>query len=132
MPGQLKFLETFLCRPPNVLLFQLNRVNYDIEKQKLVKDNRRFDFEQTIFCDYFLNENKERSKAHRKELNLLKNSLNKLREALSNYQKEIDIVKSFEMTEKLVSDAMKPENATTNPHFVKSTHGEDFDYLMPN
>jgi hypothetical protein len=32
VPGQQKFVETFLCRPPNVLLFQLNRVNYDIEK----------------------------------------------------------------------------------------------------
>jgi hypothetical protein len=74
--GQQKFVETFLCRPPNVLLFQLNRVSYDIAKQKLVKDHRRFDFEQTIYCDYFLSENKERSKAHRKELNQLKTSLN--------------------------------------------------------
>ena len=50
-----------------------------------MKDNRRFDFDTTIYCDYFLNENKERSKAHRKELNELKASLNKLKAALDGY-----------------------------------------------
>ena len=64
--GQTKVLETWVCRPPNIMLFQLNRVNFDIQKQKLVKDNSRFDFDKTIYLDLFLNQNKEKSKAHRK------------------------------------------------------------------
>jgi len=28
--GQRKVLETWLCRPPNIMLFQLNRVNFDM------------------------------------------------------------------------------------------------------
>ena len=39
---QKKVIETWMCRPPNILMFQLNRVNYDFVKQKLVKDNSEF------------------------------------------------------------------------------------------
>jgi len=28
--GQRKSLETWVCRPPNVMMFQLNRVQYDM------------------------------------------------------------------------------------------------------
>ena len=45
-------------------MFQLNRVNYDIEKQKLVKDNSRFDFDKTIYLDLFLNCNKAKAEKH--------------------------------------------------------------------
>jgi len=64
-PGQRKLLETWVCRPPNVLMFQLNRVQYNFEQRKLVKDNSRFDFEKEIYLDLFLNINKEKSDAHR-------------------------------------------------------------------
>ena len=47
------------------MLFQLNRVNFDMQKQKLVKDNRHFEFEKTIYLDLVLNQNKDKSKAHR-------------------------------------------------------------------
>ena len=63
--GQKKVLETWICRPPNVMMFQLNRVNYDYRTQKLVKDNSKFDFDQTIYLDEFLNVNKERCTKHR-------------------------------------------------------------------
>ena len=53
--GQRKVLETWICRPPNVMMFQLNRVNYDYKNQKLVKDNSRFEFDKTIYLDLFLN-----------------------------------------------------------------------------
>jgi len=48
-------LETWICRPPNVMMFQLNRVNYDYNKQKLIKDNGKFHFDKTIYLDEFLN-----------------------------------------------------------------------------
>jgi len=52
-------IETWICRPPNMLMFQLNRVNYDYENKKLVKDNSRFEFDKQIYLDLFLNSNKE-------------------------------------------------------------------------
>lgn len=36
------------------MMFQINRVNYDIKNQKLVKDNSKFEFEKTIYLDLFL------------------------------------------------------------------------------
>jgi hypothetical protein len=56
-PGMKKVIETWICRPPNIMMFQLNRVNYDYRKQKLVKDNSRFDFDKKIYLDEFLNLN---------------------------------------------------------------------------
>lgn len=67
-PGMKKVIETWICRPPNIMMFQLNRVNYDYRKQKLVKDNSRFDFDKKIYLDEFLNLNQERAKKHRMEL----------------------------------------------------------------
>ena len=61
-----KFLETWVCRPPNILMFQINRVNYDFEKKKLVKDNSRFEFDRTIYLDLFLKANEEKALKHRK------------------------------------------------------------------
>jgi len=62
---QKKVLETWICRPPNVLMFQLNRVGYNFKEQKLVKDNSRFEFDKTIYMDLFLNQNRDRAERHR-------------------------------------------------------------------
>ena len=64
--GQQMKLETWVCRPPNVMMFQLQRVTYDKEKQKLVKENTRFEFDKTIYLDLFLNINKEKAEKHQK------------------------------------------------------------------
>ena len=60
-PGQKKLIETWICRPPNILMFQLNRVNYDIKNQKLIKDNKKFEFDPVIYLDLFLNSNRDRA-----------------------------------------------------------------------
>ena len=38
--------ETWIKDPPNILMFNLNRVKYDAEKQTAVKDCRRFEFDK--------------------------------------------------------------------------------------
>jgi len=73
--GQRKVLETWVCRPPNVLMFQLNRVGYDFKQLKLVKDNSRFEFDKTIYMDLFLNQNRDRAEKHREELDRMKADL---------------------------------------------------------
>lgn len=45
-------------------MFQLNRVTYDYKNMKLIKDNSKFEFDQEIFLDLFLNQNRERAQIH--------------------------------------------------------------------
>jgi len=78
--GQRKVLETWICRPPNVLMFQINRVAYDMKNQKLVKDNSRFEFEKTIYLDLFLYSKKEIAEKHFKNLEKMKVDLKLLME----------------------------------------------------
>lgn len=84
--GQKKLIETWICRPPNILMFQLNRVNYDIKNQKLVKDHRKFEFDEVIYLDLFLNQNRERARQHQRELDQMKTDLKLLKDTYQEYQ----------------------------------------------
>jgi len=68
-----------------VLLFQLNRVNYDIQNKKLVKNNGKFEFDKTIYLDLFLNHNKQLSEEYRTKLEKMKEDLKKLKEVRDQY-----------------------------------------------
>lgn len=50
---------------PEVLVFQLSRVNYDVENRSLVKSNGYFKFDMTIYMDRFLYKN-------RKDINVMR------------------------------------------------------------
>ena len=67
-----------------------------------MKDNRRFDFDNTIYLDLFLNQNKDQSKAYRKELMQLKESLKKLKLSLEAYTKQENVFESFQTAENLI------------------------------
>ena len=95
-PGQKKQIETWICRPPNIMTFQLNRVNYDMHLQKEIKDNSKFEFEKEIYLDLFLNINMERSNKHRRQMDIYRNELKKLKEELLNLTANNDIVQKFE------------------------------------
>ena len=41
-------------------MFTLKRVNYDPKSGGLVKNNKKFEFEKTIYADKFLLENKDK------------------------------------------------------------------------
>ena len=43
--------ETWVKEPPNIMIFTLNRVKYDRNEQKLVKDCRKFKFDKVIYAD---------------------------------------------------------------------------------
>ena len=64
--GQEMKTETWICRPPNIMMFNLNRVDFDKKSCKLVKNNSRFEFDQTIYLDLFLNQNKVKATEHHK------------------------------------------------------------------
>ena len=76
-------------------MFQLNRVSYDFQKGRLVKDNSRFEFDTEIYLDLFLNVNKEESDKYRAELEQKKSELKKLKETYHALHDKHDIVKKF-------------------------------------
>ena len=39
---------------PSVLFFTIQRVNYDVKKMRLVKNQKRFEFDKVIYADKFL------------------------------------------------------------------------------
>lgn len=82
--------ETWICRPPNIMMFNLNRVDYDKKAFKLVKNNSRFEFDQTIYLDLFLNQNKEKAVEHHKHLRQMKQDLKQLKDAYKKYMEGED------------------------------------------
>ena len=54
--------ETWISQLPKVLIFSINRVHYDPVCQKLVKSNKRFDFEKVIYADRFIIEHRQKEK----------------------------------------------------------------------
>lgn len=79
-PEPKKVIETWVCRPPNLLMFQLNRVQYDMTTLKLKKDNSEFHFDREIYLDLFLNKNKDSSDLHLTGVEDKKQELKKLKE----------------------------------------------------
>jgi hypothetical protein len=43
--------ENWIKDPPNVLIFNLNRVKYDTKSKSVIKDCRKFTFEKLIYVD---------------------------------------------------------------------------------
>lgn len=52
--------ETWIKELPKVMLFTLNRVQYDRKEQRLVKNLKKFEFEKEIFADKFMLENRSK------------------------------------------------------------------------
>jgi hypothetical protein len=73
--NQQMITESWICRPPNVMMFNLNRVDYDRKQQKLVKNNKKFIFDETIYLDMFLNQNKEKAYQHKQHLKKIRRDL---------------------------------------------------------
>lgn len=74
----------FISRSPEMLIFQINRVEYT-EKFEMIKVNDRFDFEKELFVDQFLEKNSQqiiqnerKNQEIEEQLELLQLSLDKL------------------------------------------------------
>lgn len=111
--------ESWMCRPPNVLMFNLNRVDYDRSKQRLVKNNKRFEFDQTIYLDMFLNQNKEKANEHKQTMDRMKQDLKQLKKAQLKYQhanhsQNLKLVSIFEECIKLVTQIADNQDESLN------------------
>jgi len=74
--------ETWVKDPPNILIFTLNRVKYDKNTLKLVKDFNKFTFDKTIHVDQLLEGNIGRIDGVRERTRRLKAEIKRLRAEL--------------------------------------------------
>lgn len=51
--------DTWITLAPDVLVFSIGRVEYDLKEARLVKNKKRFEFGKVIYADKYLIENKD-------------------------------------------------------------------------
>jgi len=67
------------------MFFTLNRVGFDHLKQGPVKNDSRFEFDKTIYLDYFLHKVKDKVNSNEEEMNKLKEKVIGLKQAMTSY-----------------------------------------------
>lgn len=61
-------------------MFTLKRVNYDYKTGGLIKNNKRFDFEKTIYADKFLASNRNKDRELSEKINNLREKQKHIKE----------------------------------------------------
>lgn len=89
--------ENWIKTPPNILIFTLNRVRYDKQQLKLVKDFKKFEFDKTIHVDQMLEGNIGRIDGVRQRTQRLKTEIKSLRAQLEACKKDT-ILESLQKT----------------------------------
>ncbi len=67
-------------------MFTLKRVNYDYKTRALVKNNKRFDFEKTIYADKFLAQNRSKDREITEQVSGLRERQKEIKESLRKYK----------------------------------------------
>lgn len=86
-------------RFPEILCFQIQRAGYNKEKKCPEKNNQRFEFDQEIYVDRFLINNKETVQDLRQKADSLekeRNLINSQVRGMSSFRDNRDIIKSVE------------------------------------
>jgi hypothetical protein len=63
-------------------MFTLKRVNYDYKTRGLVKNNKRFEFEKTIYADKFLASNRNKDKELTEQISGLREKQKQIKDQL--------------------------------------------------
>ena len=71
---------------PRILLFSINRVNYDVKQKKLVKNNKRFDFEKIVYADKFLYQNRQKDEEMNEQIKQLREKQRVIRDKIKHYK----------------------------------------------
>lgn len=113
---------------PKALIFSLNRVSYNFKAQALEKSTKRFEFDEVIYADRFLFENKngeqkieERIKMLRDKQRVIKEKLDKYRqlhgEGGMSMQQILDMTAKFieSQTEEFIEIAIPPGGKVNSP-----------------
>ena len=80
--------ENWVKDPPNILIFNLNRVKYDVNEKRLVKDCSKFVFDKKIHVDQLLEANIGRIGGVKRKTNRLRNEIKVLRKQQESCKKD--------------------------------------------
>ena len=80
-----------------MLLFTISRVNYNIKQRKLIKNNKRFDFEKILYADKFLYENRLKDEEMNNEIQKLREKQKEIREKIKHYNEFYKGLSLFEI-----------------------------------
>jgi len=61
-------------------MFTLKRVSYDYKARALVKDNKKFEFEKSIYADKFLSQNRNKDRELSEQISGLREKQQKIKE----------------------------------------------------
>lgn len=84
---------------PDILCFQIQRARYNVEKKCAEKNNQRFEFDQEIFVDRFLLQNRDIIQSMRAKSDALEKERQEIEaelKAISGFRDNRDIIKSLE------------------------------------
>ena len=78
--------QRWIVQLPKVLFFLITRVYYDKEKKSFAKNNEAFDFEEVIYPDRYLLQNREISDKLRNQVNQLRIKAKTLQEHINKFK----------------------------------------------
>lgn len=117
--------ENWISELPKVLLFTINRVNYNIKSRKLIKNNKRFDFEKLLYADKFLMENRSKDEEINRQISSLRDKQKQYREQLKQYKeyhKGLSIQEIIQVAQTFIEDQCEDfEDINQNEDVVMST-----------
>lgn len=118
---------------PQILCFQINRAKYNVQKQRIEKNNQRFEFEETIYTDRFLLKNKEAianlrdtARALEEEINSIGQQLN----AVSSFNDGRNIQKSLEDVLLLLQTLNSKDESKSLPSVLLQQNIPNFENIV--
>jgi len=86
IPADNAIKQRWIVELPKVLFFLITRVYYDKEKKIFIKDNEPFDFEDVIYPDRYLLQNRKISDQLRNQVNELRAKTNRLQDHIAKFK----------------------------------------------
>ena len=116
--------DTWITKAPQVLLFQISRVDFDKKTQTPIKNHKQFTFPKVLYPDRFLLENKQLSTELRVKMIKLRKKIERLEQVLEQFEKYkasqasiqqiLSLASSFITDQSHPSEYMDAEDASLN------------------
>ncbi len=117
---------------PDVLCFQINRAAYNKEQKCIEKINSKFEFDETIYCDRFMHENKEVVKEIRSQCDALQREMDAIDlelKAISNFHEGRNLSKSVEDVIVLLDALSQPGATRQLPASLTESHQPSAEFV---
>ena len=118
--------EIWIEKLPQIMLFQLQRVQYDKKTELGIKINDKFEFPKDFYADRYLYSNKEITKQLRERECVLKDKIRQLKASIESYEnyksKQQNLVATLGSTIEFLGDQLLTANQEPVPVNSTVTH----------